>query len=557
MSLNPTLVLLLSSFSIPSYIRDSFDEVIKTELPKLEEHNFGRKHLSHERSRLLKARIKKWHSETKTFDRVTKHDNLLDTFESFDLFQKARVKWDIKGDENSKFFHGLIKQKRRAQMIHGIMKEGVWIFDPSQIKEEFLDFFKEKFKDHDSNVDFPPFAKSFKLCALGHDSLETPVSLDEVKNAVWDCGSSKAPGPDGFSFAFVKKYWDDIKVDILEYVNIFLDTGSLPHGSNSSFFTLITKVSNPIFINDFRLISLIVVHYKIIAKILANQLSKVIDKIISHEQSAFIVDRQILDGLLTLSEIVECLFNLIAGLIRGVKFGSPEKSNVYGIGVLDVDVPSMASNYGCASGSFPFTYLGLPIGSNMSLTSSWQVLLDKFQLKLSSWKANLLSIGGLHTLIKVVLGSLGSLKAFNLALLQKWHWRLLSHKNALWVKVIKALHGQEGGFDNNGCIYNVSSTEINEVEDTCVWLLGTDGNFYVKDARRIIDLKILPSLAPSTVWDKNIPRKAISCPSCNGNVESSNHIFFECNIAKDIWMLVRKWCDISFPPFTSFEHWKG
>ncbi|GKE82092.1 RNA-directed DNA polymerase, eukaryota, reverse transcriptase zinc-binding domain protein, partial [Tanacetum coccineum] len=172
-------------------LRDSFDRVIKTE-------------------------IKQWHSETKTSDRVTKHDNLqliksieekikagsandddrdsrikllqevdiLDTFESFDLFQKARIKWDIEGDENSKFFHGLIKKKRRAQMIYGIMKEGVWISDPSQIKEEFLNFFKEKFKDHDSNVDFPPFANSSGLCALDRDSLETPVSLDEVKNTV-------------------------------------------------------------------------------------------------------------------------------------------------------------------------------------------------------------------------------------------------------------------------------------------------------------------------------------------------------------------------------------
>ncbi|GJU76064.1 hypothetical protein Tco_1273134 [Tanacetum coccineum] len=91
-------------------------------------------------------------------------------------------------------------------MIHGIMKEGVWISDPSQIKEEFLKFFKEKFKDHDSNVDFPLFANSSGLCALDCDSLEILVSLDEVKNAFWDCGSSKAPGPDGFSFAFVKKY---------------------------------------------------------------------------------------------------------------------------------------------------------------------------------------------------------------------------------------------------------------------------------------------------------------------------------------------------------------
>nr|GEV54583.1 transposon TX1 uncharacterized [Tanacetum cinerariifolium] len=136
-----------------------------------------------------------------------------------------------------------------------------------------------KFKNHDLNVDFPPFAIYSGLCSLNHDSFKTHVTLDEVKNAVWDCGSSKAPGPDGFSFAFVKKYWDDIKVDILEYVNIFLDTGLFPHGSNSSFFTLILKLINPIFIKDFRPISLIGVHYKIIAKILANSLAKVIDKI--------------------------------------------------------------------------------------------------------------------------------------------------------------------------------------------------------------------------------------------------------------------------------------
>nr|GEU38315.1 hypothetical protein [Tanacetum cinerariifolium] len=97
---------------------------------------------------------------------------------------EACIKWDIEGHESSKFFHGLIKKKMRAQMIHGIMKEGVWISDHSQIKEEFLNFFKEGFKDHDSNVGFPPFANSSRLCALDRDSLETPVSLDEVKNAV-------------------------------------------------------------------------------------------------------------------------------------------------------------------------------------------------------------------------------------------------------------------------------------------------------------------------------------------------------------------------------------
>ncbi|GKD91058.1 RNA-directed DNA polymerase, eukaryota, reverse transcriptase zinc-binding domain protein [Tanacetum coccineum] len=51
-------------------------------------------------------------------------------------------------------------------------------------------------------------------------------------------------------------------------------------GANSSVFTLIPKVSNPMQIKDFRPISLIGIHYKIIAKIIANRLSKVIDRIV-------------------------------------------------------------------------------------------------------------------------------------------------------------------------------------------------------------------------------------------------------------------------------------
>lgn len=53
-------------------------------------------------------------------------------------------------------------------------------------------------------------------------------------------------------------------------------------------------------------------------------------------------------------------------------------------------------------------------------------------------------------------GGLGidSLKSFNRALIQKWCWRFISNPNLLWVKVIKALHGQESGFDHHGCKKN-------------------------------------------------------------------------------------------------------
>ncbi|GJT85864.1 putative RNA-directed DNA polymerase, eukaryota, reverse transcriptase zinc-binding domain protein, partial [Tanacetum coccineum] len=553
--------------------------------------------LSYEKIRLLKAGIKQWHSETKTFDRVIKHDNLqlvksikekikvgsandddrdsrikllqevdiLDTFESFDLFQKTRI---------------LLK-----------------------LRKSFSTFLMEKFKNHDSNVDFPPFDNSSGLCALDRDSLETPVSLDEVKKAVWD-------------------------FNILEYVNIFLDTGSLPHGSNSSFFTLIPKGSNPIFIKDFCPISLIGVPYKIIAKILANRLDKVIDKIVSHEQSTFIVGRQILDGPLILSEIVEWFkkkkkkllifkvdfekaFNSVSWIyldfvLLNLGFGSKWRSYIRACLfssralVLVKGSPTLEFSIkrGLRQGDplSPFLFILVMEGLHNAISTAVSSGLIR-GVKFGSPELTISHLFYVDDMIITTEWNANDLE--NIICVLQWRWRLLSHKNALQVKVIKALHGQEGGFDNNGCIYNgytdwsmrkivllltalimandvgigrglslelkillTYSTcfgnlfcRINEVEDTCVWSLGTDGTLSVKDARYIIDSKILPSLAPSTVWDKNIPRMVnifiwrliLDCLPHKLNISSRDI---------DIQMLVRKWCDISFPPFTSYEHWK-
>ncbi|GJS33128.1 putative RNA-directed DNA polymerase, eukaryota, reverse transcriptase zinc-binding domain protein [Tanacetum coccineum] len=144
-----------------------------------------------------------------------------------------------------------------------------------------------------------------RLSIAKRDFLESMVSMDEIKAAVWDCGSQKAPGPDGYSFMFIKKFWDLLKHDIQSFVVYFFSNATFPQGSNSAFIMLILKVSNPLLIKDYRPISLIGIHYKIVAKILANRLFKVIYSIISPEQFAFITEWQILDSPLILSETID------------------------------------------------------------------------------------------------------------------------------------------------------------------------------------------------------------------------------------------------------------
>ncbi|GKD95980.1 RNA-directed DNA polymerase, eukaryota, reverse transcriptase zinc-binding domain protein [Tanacetum coccineum] len=70
----------------------------------------------------------------------------IDKFSSMDLILKARVKWDIKGDKNSKFFHGLINQKRQNQMINGIMIEGIEIIEWHKKRNKQLLIFKVDFE---------------------------------------------------------------------------------------------------------------------------------------------------------------------------------------------------------------------------------------------------------------------------------------------------------------------------------------------------------------------------------------------------------------------------
>jgi hypothetical protein len=91
----------------------------------------------------------------------------------------------------------------------------------------------------------------------------------------------------------------------MAFMTDFFINHNIPRGCNISFISLIPKVDNPSLITDYRTISLINVQYKIIAKVFANRLARVIDGLVGPEQSAFISNRQILDGPLVLNEVVD------------------------------------------------------------------------------------------------------------------------------------------------------------------------------------------------------------------------------------------------------------
>ncbi|KAL4557832.1 hypothetical protein LXL04_036026 [Taraxacum kok-saghyz] len=254
--------------------------------------------------KFLKNRIRTWVKENRTFGKMDLKEALLvldrrldagemgvveernvlfksfielEKSEAVDLAQKAKIKWAIEGDENSKYFHSMMNKTRSRLAIRGILVDGDWVDEPTAVKREFFHHFAERFA--------PPPVFRIRL----NMTLPRVLSLDQHN---------------GFTFEFIRKYWAVIGGTVVEAVQEFFRSGVFPRGCNPSFIALIPKVPNAKFVKDFRPISLIGCQYKIVAKLLANRLKMVIGDLVSDPQSAFVAGRQILDGPLILNEVV-------------------------------------------------------------------------------------------------------------------------------------------------------------------------------------------------------------------------------------------------------------
>ncbi|RVW49203.1 putative ribonuclease H protein [Vitis vinifera] len=115
-----------------------------------------------------------------------------------------------------------------------------------------------------------PCCNNIEFDSIGDEEaarLEESFSGDEVFLALSDLNGDKAPGPDGFSLAFWQFCWDFVKDEVLGFFKEFYERAA--------------------------------------AKVLANRLKKVVGKVVSSSQNAFVEGRQILDAALVANEVID------------------------------------------------------------------------------------------------------------------------------------------------------------------------------------------------------------------------------------------------------------
>nr|GFB66027.1 RNA-directed DNA polymerase, eukaryota, reverse transcriptase zinc-binding domain protein [Tanacetum cinerariifolium] len=117
--------------------------------------------------------------------------------------------------------------------------------------------------------------------------------------------------------------------------------------------------------------------------------------------------------------------------------------------------------------------------------------------------------------------------------------------------------------------------------DRWIWSMSGDGEFSVSSVRNLIDEKTIGSVGTKTRWSKfvlikvnslswrvkhdNLPTRfnlsrrgldlpSIFCPTCNNAVESSDHLFFRCTLAIDLYACIARWWDVFILVLSSYEY---
>ncbi|GKD15747.1 hypothetical protein Tco_1200154 [Tanacetum coccineum] len=98
------------------------------------------------------------------------------------------------------------------------------------VKREFFIHFSKRFCKPDPRRALIQMKYQKCLSLEQRTELESEVTNDEIKRAVWDCGTDKAPSPHGFTFGFYRRFWYIIESDVYDAVKHFFTYEDIPKG---------------------------------------------------------------------------------------------------------------------------------------------------------------------------------------------------------------------------------------------------------------------------------------------------------------------------------------
>ncbi|XP_042958002.1 uncharacterized protein LOC122293490 [Carya illinoinensis] len=121
------------------------------------------------------------------------------------IAQKAGIKWLREGDNNTRFFHAVLKRRQKNQVTKMTKLDGTSINTPEAIHEGAVQYYQE-FLSHKTEGELPDLSPFIDQVSTEDEnkSIYKRSSMGEIRQAIYSIPVESSPGPDGFGLGFFK-----------------------------------------------------------------------------------------------------------------------------------------------------------------------------------------------------------------------------------------------------------------------------------------------------------------------------------------------------------------
>jgi len=230
---------------------------------------------------------------------------------------RSRTRYYEEGEKSSKFFHTFeLKTNNQKGIKKLITPNGTEVTEPRDILEEEKRYYEDLYSDAiPSQKNSPSWGRFLNdQCDHAEDvrekllDIEKPLSEREIFKTLSLFERNKAPGSDGLQIEFYRTFWPFIKKPLLECFNYIFQSGKLSITQRQGVISLLPKKDkDPLYIANWRPISLMNTDYKILTKCLAERIKSVLPDLISSEQSGFVPGRLLCENIMDIKALDEIL----------------------------------------------------------------------------------------------------------------------------------------------------------------------------------------------------------------------------------------------------------
>jgi exonuclease III len=225
---------------------------------------------------------------------------------------RSRQKSRIDGERASKYFCQLEREQARERLIRELQHPdtGATCSTPEDICDATSAYYATLFRpDCPQNEDaikclLNRMPSSAHLDQEQQDLCDAPITIQDLHAALVSTADHKTPGLDGLPKDLYAAFWDDLGQPLLEMVHHAINTGALPSSCRQGLVCLVFKKrGDRRSLGNYRPLTMLTADYKLVSKVLAQRLDRVIDHLVHPDQTGFIRRRFILENVMAVRSI--------------------------------------------------------------------------------------------------------------------------------------------------------------------------------------------------------------------------------------------------------------